>query len=698
MALTKVDYVDGVTPIMAKNLNDIQNEVIANGTAIGTQATQISGKADATALASETAAREAADTTLGNEVDDLKSALELFNSYNRLEAPTAYKKSSGIEWTKIAGAKMTVTGVSTATSLYDIVPSSMPSWIIPGKTYHVEYSSQNVDFRILYKNDPAGTSVNILSTKTSADVTIPSDAVSIIIRYAVSTGLTVDETVEAIILNAETNDSLSARSKRTSDIVTPYDNPDLFDNFNKSGSQTTTEITWAWQADGGLHVTGTIGTTRFINLYNGALPEWLTAGKTYYLEYSSDFVRFRMMFKRDSSEASNTNFVETRTNDRITLPDTVANLIIRLAVSVDDAGQTIDEVIYPKFYEYMPDALLTRNQKVTMLQSAAPDYYEPEITDTEEKVRLAMTEPCLAFIWCTDLHYQSVIGSTVVSDSVTWMAANMRRLANDLRFDGLICTGDIVDAKPPRSTETTRKQIDYVMEQLHSVGLPMLYVMGNHDDNRYIGYGDSQEKAPFSMAEIYGRFISYAQPDKVTDINDPNGWNYYVDYEQFKIRCFVLDSNYFRSSTSNWEYGYSNKTVAWFSAELANVPQGYSVILLSHTSPVQANNVDGTYVNITNIYNAIDTFIQNGGNYICTLYGHSHVDFSNETPWLEITMGSGKAHNFVPDSSLPEGATAPTRTAGTITEQLFDVIVIKPNSRKIQTIRFGAGVDREWTY
>lgn len=60
MALTKVNYVDGVTTIMAKNLNDIQDEVIANGTAITNQSTQISSKADAAALTAETAAREAA--------------------------------------------------------------------------------------------------------------------------------------------------------------------------------------------------------------------------------------------------------------------------------------------------------------------------------------------------------------------------------------------------------------------------------------------------------------------------------------------------------------------------------------------------------------------------------------------------------------------------------------------------------------
>jgi hypothetical protein len=75
MALTKVNYVDGVTTIMAKNLNDIQNEVIANGTAITNQAEQISGKASASALTAEATARAETDTALSNEVDDLKSAL-----------------------------------------------------------------------------------------------------------------------------------------------------------------------------------------------------------------------------------------------------------------------------------------------------------------------------------------------------------------------------------------------------------------------------------------------------------------------------------------------------------------------------------------------------------------------------------------------------------------------------------------------
>ena len=113
MALTKVDYVDGVTTIMAKNLNDIQNEVIANGTAITNQSTQISGKADATALTAETAAREAAvsaeataraaaDTALTSELNDVKSAITQVESVadDAMGAYPTFEESGNIITTK----------------------------------------------------------------------------------------------------------------------------------------------------------------------------------------------------------------------------------------------------------------------------------------------------------------------------------------------------------------------------------------------------------------------------------------------------------------------------------------------------------------------------------------------------------------------------------------------------------------------
>lgn len=105
MALTKVNYVDGVTTIMAKNLNDIQNEVIANGAAITTQATQISGKADATALADEAAAREAADTALSGKVDNLNNALFAENAVVSSDLTSLSRSiNPANKWTTLSGA------------------------------------------------------------------------------------------------------------------------------------------------------------------------------------------------------------------------------------------------------------------------------------------------------------------------------------------------------------------------------------------------------------------------------------------------------------------------------------------------------------------------------------------------------------------------------------------------------------------
>ncbi len=642
---------------------------------------------------------------LSGDVDDLKSATENYNAYNYLSQSAVQNKTSGgVTWERLPSFKIHVSSVSGATStslldLWNVTYDNFPEWLVPGRHYKLEYSSENVYFRVASANTETGTSTTFFESKSNGEFTIPSDARKIIIRMAVSGGTAAfDEIVSPEIMNALSNSDLTEHVDRTDGIVVPHSNPNLFDNLDLPANKTASGITWAFQADGSVRVTGTIGATTFINLYNGALPSWLEAGKSYYLKYDSDYVRFRLLFKRDGTETSNTSFLETRSNDIITLPDQISNIIIRLAVSGDDSGVVVDDTIRPELYEYKPDNLIAdsfEQSNENWLNS--PSYYDDEIAATVNAMIAAETEPCLTFLWCTDLHYHSVIGGTVISDIVTPTCANMRKLAQARRFDGLICTGDIVDAKPPMSTAETRKQIDYVMQTLHSVGLPMIYVMGNHDDNRYIGFDDTQTKEPFTTNEIYGRYMSFVKPERTSDYT-MDGLNYFVDFEQFKIRMIVLDSNYFASAAQNWQYGYSTKTVNWFGDQMTNIPADYSVIVLSHTSPVSANNVSGSYTNISSIYNAINTFIQNGGKYICTLYGHSHVDYSNTTPWLEITLGSGKAYNFTPDNTYPTGAVAPTRTPGTVSEQLFDVLIIKPNSKTIQTIRFGAGNDRQWTY
>ena len=322
-------------------------------------------------------------------------------------------------------------------------------------------------------------------------------------------------------------------------------------------------------------------------------------------------------------------------------------------------------------------------------------YYLDEITDTVQKVKSLTKEPALVFFLCTDVHYNTIkTDNRLKLDSVTDMTVNMAALKKHIPVDGIICLGDIVDAKPPLTTEETKQQVEYVMKRLQGVGLPLLYCIGNHDDNRYISRKDGTLFTPQQLASMY---MTYTLPNKVSD-SSIHGLNYHVDYDRFKIRVFVLDSNYQNPKDNfHWSYGFADSTVAWFKDRLKEMPKGWSVLVLTHRRFVQnknPNNAKWIY-NQFKMVETVNDFITDGGTYIATVYGHIHRDYSNSKPFLEFSTAAQKCQNIEVKKG---GASAPERKLNTASEDLWDVLVIRPQSRKINTVRFGAGADREWSY
>ena len=321
-------------------------------------------------------------------------------------------------------------------------------------------------------------------------------------------------------------------------------------------------------------------------------------------------------------------------------------------------------------------------------------YYLGEIKDTAQKIRALTKEPSLVFFLCSDIHYNSVdMNNLLKLDSVTDMTTNMAALKKQIQVDGLICLGDIVDAKPPTKMDETKQQIDYVMKRLQGVGVPLIYSMGNHDDNRYISRKDGTVLTP---QQIESMFMRYTLPNKVIDPS-MNGLNYYVDYDRLKIRVFVVDSNYQKPEDGfHWSHGFSDNTVAWFSNCLNEVPKGWSVLVLTHRRFFQSKNSDGEWIyNQMKMVETVNNFIANGGTYIATISGHIHRDYSHSKPFLEFSVAAQKCQNI---EAKKGKALAPERKLNTASEDLWDVLVIRPQSRKINTVRFGAGDDREWSY
>lgn len=398
-----------------------------------------------------------------------------------------------------------------------------------------------------------------------------------------------------------------------------------------------------------------------------------------------------------------------------TLWKTPINVEVGMSIKRRDDGQfAIDE---------RPEQYL----EVWRSDEEPKSYFIDEINDTVEKVNAAFTEPGLCFFLSTDHHTKGTqnTGSLVKFDTISDMVTNMKAVADKIHFDGNIVLGDLTDMKVGSSADFAKygitnmdyqnldsifhEWIEESIEQIQSVHENFYYTPGNHDDNRYINSDKikaSESAYDYTPGQVFSYYIAKGNHNVIYNI-DNNGLDFYVNYDQFKIRMFFIDSNYYNldSSVSDytytkaWWYGYADSTVTWLQNQLALVPNDWSVIICSHMSPIKEHNEDNVnYLNFINVKNVIQSFVNNGGNYIATIYGHTHGDWSATEPWLEFGVACQKCENYNSTIANMPGIIFPTRTAGTYTEDCWNVVLILPKSRKIKVIRFGAGDDKEYSY
>lgn len=308
-------------------------------------------------------------------------------------------------------------------------------------------------------------------------------------------------------------------------------------------------------------------------------------------------------------------------------------------------------------------------------------YFQAEMEDTISKVRAVQNEPNLTFFMVTDIHSYFVSGAEeLYKTSVT----NMRYLLNEIPCDGVIDLGDNIEGY---STSIIAK--DYgnkVMNEFRSIGIPVYSVIGNHDDNRY-HYSSTAQR--LTVPERYQLIVN---PTREV-VYDDTGLNYYVDFPEFKIRMICLNS------VSDYTYKFTTDTCTWFSGTALGTPDGYGVIISTHVAPSGSWNYNNTTPqNSATILSSLDTY-SSSKDVVGILCGHNHVDAVFSSPYPGVTLCCEKFENENGDpSKWPSGSVKPSRTLGTASEDCWDVVVIRPNSRKINLIRFGAGNDREFTY
>ncbi|MBO7260129.1 MAG: metallophosphoesterase, partial [Bacteroidaceae bacterium] len=290
------------------------------------------------------------------------------------------------------------------------------------------------------------------------------------------------------------------------------------------------------------------------------------------------------------------------------------------------------------------------------------DAFLPEIRDTIDEIRAEQTEPCIIFPLLTDIHYgTSESGDNYLFDNKT--IGNIKAVLKEIRADAIICMGDITHG----NSANTKEQAAHINNTLRDLGVPYWLAIGNHDDNRY--------GTTFTANDMYAYYTAFVD-NKAVFNPDTNGRDFYIDIPNFNIRFIILDSNTIGS------YGFPNECVTWFENEALQTPAGCLAIVIVHTSPIAAQNYNSLSItNGTNIANAITAY-QSSGKPIVQFYGHSHVDVSFTSPYLSIGLNCTKFENTNGDPTLwPTGATKPSRTMGTISEDCWDVVIIKPASR-----------------
>lgn len=326
-------------------------------------------------------------------------------------------------------------------------------------------------------------------------------------------------------------------------------------------------------------------------------------------------------------------------------------------------------------YDVHGDPVASGGSEVTI-----KSYFEDEMEDTISKLRALQTEPNLTFFVVTDIHAYFVSGmETLYKTSVE----NMRYLLTEVPCDGVINLGDSIEGYSLAST--AQEYGNLISNEFRKIGIPYYSVIGNHDDNRY--HSTTAER--LSVGQRYQGFVN---PTREV-VSDATGLNYYIDYPEFKIRLICLNS------VSDFTYKFTTDTCTWFSSVALDTPEGFGILLATHVAPSGAWNYNNTTpTNAATILSALATYAESK-DVISIICGHNHVDDIFTTPYYGATLCCEKFENENGDpAKWPSGSVKPQRVAETASEDCWTAVVVRPNSRKINLVRFGAGSDYELSY
>lgn len=372
---------------------------------------------------------------------------------------------------------------------------------------------------------------------------------------------------------------------------------------------------------------------------------------------------------------------------------------------VDSSGNA---VLYEKAQELLP--------------TEYPDYVRTEAQRVASEVRKVLKTDSIVSICMSDTHYYANEGTSSSglqnNEGCIHAAMAVKALTYLLPVDFVAHMGDVSWGASSTTPAVLKTQIegfiDYLQEGRSS--LPVFMAIGNHDPGIYYG-ADYLLDGQY----LYDTFTAHSASDKTVFSGAANGGYCYRDFEDKKLRVFLLNTSE-NIITSGADTGTSATQQLWVAQALKNLntksnAADWSFIVLCHypmdygeTRPLSkvfmqyvkggSITLNGTTVNFSGA-NKARFICQHHGHVHNFLYGKLHalngstmeqydawrVGIPNVQYDRENYYGTYNGVSFAEATSYP-------KTVNSAKDTSFVVNVINKSEEKIYSFCYGAGYDR----
>ena len=347
-----------------------------------------------------------------------------------------------------------------------------------------------------------------------------------------------------------------------------------------------------------------------------------------------------------------------------------------------------------------------------IVPSNIPDYVKTEVQDVLTRVNAVRNDNSIVFLSVSDWHHaadEAASSQENINTGNLHAAMAIKALSYALDMDFVCTLGDMSWGSISTTESQQKAQIEeietYLTDSWDS-GLPQFWTPGNHDGGAYASLGLSSEYL-FSKIGKHNEGAIYGSTTE--------GYCY-RDFSDKSLRVICLNT-----AEGGVKEFISNTQLLWFAQTLAATPSGYGIVILSHHpldwgGVCQASNVVYQFTKRGSVtYNSTTvSFANAGANVLCAIHGHTHcfkaakLNYISNSTGTEYDVYRIATPNACFTRNNEYGSNGSTeyygiefgetisygKTAGTAKDTAFVVNVIDPVNQTINSICYGAGIDR----